>query len=25
MTRPLRFDPAAQRELNEAADFDDAE
>ena len=25
MTRPLRFDPAAQRELNEAADFYDAE
>jgi toxin ParE1/3/4 len=25
MTRPLRFDPAAQRELTEAADFYDAE
>jgi plasmid stabilization system protein ParE len=25
MTRPIRFDPAAQRELNEAADFYDAE
>jgi toxin ParE1/3/4 len=25
MTRPLRFDPAAQRELSEAADFYDAE
>ena len=25
MTRPLRFDPAAQRELNEAAAFYDAE
>ena len=25
MTRPLRFDPAARRELNEAADFYDAE
>jgi toxin ParE1/3/4 len=25
MTRPTRFDPAAQRELNEAADFYDAE
>ncbi len=25
MTQPIRFDPAAQRELNEAADFYDAE
>lgn len=25
MTRPIRFDPAAQRELNEAAEFYDAE
>jgi toxin ParE1/3/4 len=25
MTRPLRFDPTARRELNEAADFYDAE
>ena len=25
MTRPLRFDPAARRELDEAADFYDAE
>jgi len=25
MTRPIRFDPAARRELNEAADFYDAE
>ena len=25
MTTPIRFDPAAQRELNEAADFYDAE
>jgi hypothetical protein len=25
MTRPIRFDPVAQRELNEAADFYDAE
>jgi len=25
MTRPLRFDPPARRELNEAADFHDAE
>jgi len=25
MTRPIRFDPAAKRELNEAADFYDAE
>ena len=25
MSRPIRFDPAAQRELNEAAEFYDAE
>ena len=25
MTRPIRFDPAARRELSEAADFYDAE
>jgi len=25
MTRPIRFDPAAKRELNEAAEFYDAE